>query len=124
MEEPPIQLNQELYTFLTADFDSTNFLAFEPDSYLRSSISDEISGPEMFIREFGIPVQIGNDLEIDSVWLCANDYYSVWDSKKVNPYDLDGEKFADTLQVELFNEKMICSGACQLRILIKHPHLA
>ncbi|MDA1122014.1 MAG: M23 family metallopeptidase [Bacteroidetes bacterium] len=100
---PEITLNPDLYSFLTTEFDSSGFIDFNPNAYLNTSISNEVAGPLIVVREFGIPVQVMIDLEIDSIWLSADDYYSIWDSKKVNPYDLDGEKFADTLQVQLFD---------------------
>ncbi|MEQ9288039.1 MAG: peptidoglycan DD-metalloendopeptidase family protein [Cyclobacteriaceae bacterium] len=50
---------------------------------------------------YNVPVQVSEQLMIDSVWVTLNEYYSIWDSKKVNPYDLDGEKFSDTLNIPL-----------------------
>ena len=100
---PEITLNPDLYSFLTTEFDSSAYINFYPNSYLNGQISNEIVGSRIAVREFGILVQVMNDLEIDSIWLSANDYYSIWDSKKVNPYDLDGEKFVDTLRVQLFD---------------------
>ena len=50
---------------------------------------------------FNVPVQVSEQLKIDSVWVTLREYYSVWDSKKVNPYELDGEKFKDTLNIPL-----------------------
>ncbi|MEQ6120944.1 peptidoglycan DD-metalloendopeptidase family protein [Reichenbachiella sp. MALMAid0571] len=50
---------------------------------------------------FNVPVQVSEQLKIDSVWVTLREYYSIWDSKKVNPYELDGEKFKDTLNIPL-----------------------
>ncbi|UXX81349.1 M23 family metallopeptidase [Reichenbachiella carrageenanivorans] len=38
---------------------------------------------------------------IDSVWVTLRDYYSLWSTTKINPYEIDGEKFADTLALSL-----------------------
>lgn len=102
-EEPEeIKINPELLAY-ESEFDSSTYLDLDIDSYLAASISDEVAGEELFYREYGIPVQIGENLEIDSVWLAIDEYYNIWDSRKVNPYDLDGEKFKDTVDVRLFN---------------------
>ncbi|MFT7035635.1 MAG: murein DD-endopeptidase MepM/ murein hydrolase activator NlpD [Cyclobacteriaceae bacterium] len=50
---------------------------------------------------YNVPVQVSEQLKIDSVWVTLREYYSIWDSRKVNPYELDGEKFADTLILPL-----------------------
>jgi murein DD-endopeptidase MepM/ murein hydrolase activator NlpD len=50
---------------------------------------------------FNVPVQVSEQLKIDSVWVTLREYYSIWDSRKVNPYELDGEKFTDTLSLPL-----------------------
>ena len=50
---------------------------------------------------FNVPVQVSEQLLIDSVWVTLREYYSIWDSKKVDPYELDGEKFTDTLSLPL-----------------------
>ena len=100
--EPEIRLNPELMAYQDV-FDSSSYFNIDLDNYLTASISDDVSGKALFIREYGIPVLVTENLEIDSVWLAADDYFNIWDSRKVNPYDLDGEKFADTLSISLFD---------------------
>jgi murein DD-endopeptidase MepM/ murein hydrolase activator NlpD len=43
------------------------------------------------------------ELAIDSAWFKMADYYSIWDSKAVNPYGIDGKLFKDTLKIVLFD---------------------
>jgi murein DD-endopeptidase MepM/ murein hydrolase activator NlpD len=50
---------------------------------------------------FNVPVQVSEQLKIDSVWITLREYYAIWDSHKVDPYELDGAKFADTLSLPL-----------------------
>ncbi len=50
---------------------------------------------------YNVPVQVSEQLKIDSVWVTLREYYSIWDSRKVNPYEWDGEKFQDTLSLPL-----------------------
>ncbi|MCU0447150.1 MAG: M23 family metallopeptidase [Microscillaceae bacterium] len=48
-------------------------------------------------------VKITEELKVDCVWVKAAEYYSVWDSKNVNPYGRDASKFKDTLHFTLYN---------------------
>ncbi len=54
---------------------------------------------------YNVPVEVSEQLMIDSVWVTIQEYYSVWSATKVNPYEMDGEKFADTLDIPLVYEK-------------------
>lgn len=101
-EVPEIKLSPVLLAY-QYEFDSASYFDIDLDAYLDEEISDEIAGKELFFRGYGVPVQVTDNLEIDSVWLALDDYYNIWDSRKVNPYDLDGEKFTDTLSVPLFD---------------------
>jgi len=100
--EPEVRLNPEFLAYHD-EFDSASYFDLDLDAYLREVVPDDIAGKERFYREYGVPVRVTDDLEIDSVWLALDDYYNIWDSRKVNPYDLDGEKFADTLSIPLFD---------------------
>ena len=53
---------------------------------------------------FNVPVQVSEQLFIDSVWVTLREYYSIWDSKKVNPYQIDGQKFNDSIRIPLYYE--------------------
>lgn len=55
-----------------------------------------------FPHYFNIPIQVSEQLKIDSVWLVLKKYYSIWDSKKINPYKIDGEKFTDSINIPIF----------------------
>ena len=39
----------------------------------------------------------------DSTWVKIAEYYSIWDSKAVNPYRIDATKFKDTVNLSLFD---------------------
>ena len=100
--EYEVTLNQELLTF-SPTFDANQYLQLDLDNFLMEVTPDDIHGDRLFVREYGVDVEIGQGLSIDSIWLAADPYYNIWDSRKVNPYDLDGEKFSDTLKIELFD---------------------
>lgn len=48
-------------------------------------------------------VSITEELQIDCVWVSSYEYFSVWDSYKLNPYDVDVTKLTDTLILALFD---------------------
>lgn len=41
----------------------------------------------------------------DSTWVKIAEYYSIWDSRSVNPYRIDATKFKDTVDIHLFDEE-------------------
>src|SRR5690606_38864569 len=48
-------------------------------------------------------VEISEELKIDCVWVTSQEYYSIWDSHKVNPYNIDGTKYSDTTSLLLYD---------------------
>jgi murein DD-endopeptidase MepM/ murein hydrolase activator NlpD len=48
-------------------------------------------------------VQVSEQILIDSIWVTAFEYYSSWDSKKINIYDFNPKDFKDTVQIKLFD---------------------
>lgn len=48
-------------------------------------------------------VEISEELKIDCVWVTSQEYYSIWDSRKINPYNIDGAKFNDTISLPLYD---------------------
>jgi murein DD-endopeptidase MepM/ murein hydrolase activator NlpD len=45
--------------------------------------------------------QVNDKLSIDCVWVNRHAYFSNWTSHKINPYDMDGAKYKDTLTVHI-----------------------
>ena len=45
--------------------------------------------------------QVNENLSIDCVWVNQHDYFNNWTSHKINPYELDGAKYKDTLMVHI-----------------------
>jgi murein DD-endopeptidase MepM/ murein hydrolase activator NlpD len=48
-------------------------------------------------------VKVSEELYIDSVWVKAAEYYRIWDSKNINPYQKDASIFKDTINLRLYN---------------------
>jgi len=46
-------------------------------------------------------MRINDRLTIDCVWVNQHSYFSHWTSGKINPYELDGAKYKDTLMVHI-----------------------
>lgn len=49
-------------------------------------------------------VQVSEQILIDSIWVTAFEYYSSWDSKKINIYDFNPKDFKDTINIKLFDQ--------------------
>lgn len=48
-------------------------------------------------------IAISEELKIDCVWVTSQEYFSIWDSRKVNPYNIDGTKYNDTTRLALYD---------------------
>lgn len=48
-------------------------------------------------------VQVSEKILIDSIWVTAFEYYSSWDSRKINIYDFNPKEFKDTVYVKLYD---------------------
>ncbi|NJL12424.1 MAG: peptidoglycan DD-metalloendopeptidase family protein [Microscillaceae bacterium] len=48
-------------------------------------------------------VRVSEELQIDCVWVKAAEYYKIWDSKYINPYQKDAALFRDSVEIELYN---------------------
>lgn len=48
-------------------------------------------------------VEVAEEFEMDTSWVKATEYYSVWDAYSLNPYQSDISQFKDTLSITLFD---------------------
>ena len=48
-------------------------------------------------------IEIYEELRIDCMWVKLKEYYAIWDTRRVNPYQIDATKFRDTVGIELFD---------------------
>lgn len=49
-------------------------------------------------------VEVSEEVQVDSVWIKVAGYYSIWDSRNVNPYNMSGMAFRDTIPILLYDE--------------------
>jgi murein DD-endopeptidase MepM/ murein hydrolase activator NlpD len=79
---------------------------FELDKEL-SIVSEDTLNPRL--GEGGI-VEVSEEILVDSNWIEVASYYSIWDSRKVNPYKIDPTKRKDTLSIKLFQPNVKYMG--------------
>lgn len=85
LQLPQLTLNQEISAEAKAD---TNRVDYIIEEWIEKLVID----PKF---------QITENLTIDCVWVNQHDYFSEWTSGKINPYDLDGATYKDTLMVHI-----------------------
>lgn len=99
-EDTIVQIDASIFEIEDAYWDS---LAMEEaqEISLQRELSIVHEDTAEIILAYEIPIQVTEQLMIDSVWVTLRDYYSLWSTTKINPYEIDGEKFADTLALSL-----------------------
>ena len=62
---------------------------------------------EFRMEKYALPAYLGleGEYKIDCLWVNSHPYFSIWENNKLNPYGFNGEHFADTIQLILFNSK-------------------
>jgi murein DD-endopeptidase MepM/ murein hydrolase activator NlpD len=48
-------------------------------------------------------VQVNEEMAIDCVWIKTAEYFQVWDTENINPYDFKVEDWKDTVNIQLFD---------------------
>ena len=81
------------------DYAETQKSVFDPRKQ-QTIISEDTSS----IAEGEISIiEVDEEIKLDCVWVKIAEYYSVWDSRSVNPYRIDHSRFNDTVQVVLYD---------------------
>jgi murein DD-endopeptidase MepM/ murein hydrolase activator NlpD len=98
------QFDQDSYLrTLTSQTDSILFQGDVNLSRIRSIISED---PLAYIwAPTNQLIKISEQVQIDSIWVTAFEYYSNWDSKKVDIYNFDIRNFQDSLQLRLYDPR-------------------
>lgn len=60
-------------------------------------------------------VEEEEEVNVDSTWVKATEYYAIWDSKRVNPYRIDGTQFSDTINILLYDTAKNLNWAMPLK---------
>ncbi len=93
----------------TFDFDAT---MPDPEIELEVEVGPDLKKAPHILEEDSVItgyermpslVEIAEELKIDCVWITSQEYYAIWDSYSIDPYQVDGAKFTDTLNLQLIN---------------------
>jgi murein DD-endopeptidase MepM/ murein hydrolase activator NlpD len=71
---------------------------------IRSIISEDPFSIEW--APTNVVVETSEQILVDSVWITAFEYFSNWDTKKVDIYNFDIREFKDSLVLKLYDEKI------------------
>lgn len=98
------QFDQDSY--LRTLSSQTDAIIFQYDvnlARLRSIVSEEQDA--MTWAPTNQLIRVSEQVQIDSIWVTAFEYYSTWDSKKVDIYNLDIRNFQDSVQLRLYDPR-------------------
>lgn len=70
---------------------------------LRKELSIVSEDTASYVSEIESLVEVSEELMINKDWITLHEYYSIWDSWNINPYEVDASKFADTVSLQLFD---------------------
>jgi murein DD-endopeptidase MepM/ murein hydrolase activator NlpD len=74
---------------------------FEPVKAINPTVADDTTGTidegETTVAEIVDSVQVGDD------WVQVADYYTIWDSRTIDPYNLNPLEFEDNLTLRLYD---------------------
>ncbi len=109
--------SQERRNIELRDFDEVTYLrtlSTQTDSLIFQSTVDlarikSIISEDPFTMDWAPSnevIEVADQVQIDSVWITAFEYFSNWDTKKVNIYNFDFKEFKDSLVVKLYDEQL------------------
>ena len=81
---------------------SSDDIVFDPskEPSIVSDDSSDLEDGELSVVEEDEEVKFN-----DSTWVKIAEYYSIWDSRSVNPYRIDATKFKDTVELKLYDSE-------------------
>lgn len=86
------------------DYDdgSSDDIIFDPEKNpsIVSEDTSDLDDGELSVVEEDEEVKFN-----DSTWVKIAEYYSIWDSRSVNPYRIDATKFKDTVSLKLYDSE-------------------
>ena len=73
---------------------------FEPQKELNKTVAEDTSSidqGELSVVQQVDSIQIGDD------WVQAADYYTIWDSRSINPYGLNAREFEENINLHIYD---------------------
>lgn len=98
------QFDQE--TYLRTLSSQTDSMIFQYDvnlARIRSIISEDRN--VMSWAPTNQMIRVSEQIQIDSIWVTAFEYFSNWDSQKVDIYNFDIKNFSDSLNLRLYDPR-------------------
>jgi murein DD-endopeptidase MepM/ murein hydrolase activator NlpD len=77
--------------------------AFDPEQAASLVAEDTSDYDEEGDGEGESLVIVADQIRIDSSWITIAEYYSIWDSRNINPYQIDPATFKDTIRILLYD---------------------
>jgi murein DD-endopeptidase MepM/ murein hydrolase activator NlpD len=71
-------------------------------SLIEEDTTEWQEGEEVGDEEF-VVVEVEEQQRTDSTWITIAQYYSVWDTRSINPYKVDPSNFKDTISMVLYD---------------------
>ncbi|MBC5991834.1 peptidoglycan DD-metalloendopeptidase family protein [Pontibacter sp. SD6] len=50
-------------------------------------------------------MEMSEEVLVDSTWIKIAGYYSIWDTRNINPYRMDGRQMKDTVDIKLYDPR-------------------
>ncbi|MEZ0486187.1 peptidoglycan DD-metalloendopeptidase family protein [Fibrella aquatica] len=75
---------------------------FEPKKELNPVVSEDTSSIDE--GETSV-VEVIQEMTVGDEWVKIASYYAVWDSKNINPYNIDAREFDQTVDLKLYDPK-------------------
>ncbi|MBO0950739.1 peptidoglycan DD-metalloendopeptidase family protein [Fibrella forsythiae] len=75
---------------------------FEPKKELNPVVSEDTSSIDQ--GETSV-VEVIQEMSVGDEWVKIADYYSVWDSRNIDPYNIDPRDFDQTVDLQLYDPK-------------------
>lgn len=79
--------------------DAAQSVYFNPAKEL-NIVNEDTSTLDLGIADQQI-VEMSDEVLVDSTWIKVAGYYSIWDSRIINPYRVDGSQLKDTVHLKL-----------------------
>ncbi len=74
---------------------------FEPKKELNPVVSEDTSSIDQ--GETSV-VEVINEMTVGDEWVKIADYYSVWDSRNIDPYNIDPRDFDQAVDIKLYDQ--------------------
>lgn len=83
--------------------DQDNAIIFGPENELSLLVDEETDTLPYVLNEDFLNEETEIEVSMDCVWVSIAEYYSIWDTRHVNPYKVDPVSYKDTINFKLYD---------------------